>query len=76
MAQIIMMAEHYRKRPSEILNIDDDYVAFCFDEAAFFLSDKAFDSEKGKYDWTRIRWKQERPKNNQGFINSLKKGVR
>lgn len=24
-------------RPSEVLNIDDDYTAFCFDEAVYFI---------------------------------------
>ena len=29
------MAREYHKRPSEILSIDDEYVAYCFDQAIF-----------------------------------------
>lgn len=29
-----MMAKMYHKLPSEILRIDDEYTAFCFDEAS------------------------------------------
>jgi hypothetical protein len=28
----------YNKRPSEIMNIDDDYTAYCFDEACAFIT--------------------------------------
>ena len=27
------MSETYKIRPSQVLNIENDYVAFCFDEA-------------------------------------------
>jgi len=31
--RIIMLAKSYNKLPSEIMNIDDEYTAYCFDEA-------------------------------------------
>lgn len=34
------MARQYRIRPSEILNIDDEYTAFCFDEACAYISNQ------------------------------------
>nr|DAH90610.1 MAG TPA: hypothetical protein [Bacteriophage sp.] len=32
------MAQRYRRRPSELLSIDDDYTAYCFDEACAFIA--------------------------------------
>lgn len=34
------MADHYQKRPSELINIEDFYTAFCFDEACDYIYDK------------------------------------
>lgn len=31
------MAEMFRKMPSEILYLNDEYVAFCFNEACFYI---------------------------------------
>ena len=38
-----MMSKTYQVRPSEIIGVsDDEYVAYCFDEAcAYFLSELA-----------------------------------
>jgi len=55
MAQTIMMAKRYNKRPSELLGIENDYLAYIFDETAFFLENKATDKE-GNIRWTSIRW--------------------
>ena len=30
------MAQHYRKRPSELLGVEEEYAAYCFDEACFY----------------------------------------
>lgn len=32
-----MMAKRFGKLPSEILNIEDEYTAFCFDEACVYI---------------------------------------
>ena len=70
MAQVIIMANKYRKRPSEILNIDNDYLAYCFDEAALYLEAEATD-DKGQVNWNRIRWKDEKKKSNRDLIKFI-----
>jgi len=73
MAQVIIMAKHYNRRPSEIMNIDNDYVAYCFDEVALFLEAEAM-NDKGELNWNRIRWKDERNRNNnQELMDFMKK---
>ena len=71
MCQTIVMAKHYNKRPSEILNIDNDFLAYIFDEVALYLESEAID-DKGKYNWYKIRWESEM-KNNKEFIEFLQK---
>lgn len=66
------MAKHYRKRPSEILNIDNDYLAYIFDEVALYLESEATD-EKGKVNWNKIRWKENKKKSNKDFIEFIQK---
>lgn len=73
MAQIIVMAKRYQKRPSEILNIDNDYLAYCFDEAALVLEAEATD-QNGGVDWKRIKWKDDdKQKGNTNLIDFIKK---
>lgn len=73
MAQVIIMAKHYRKRPSEILNIENDYLAYCFDEVALFLESEATD-DKGNINWNKIRWDEDRKskKTNKDFMEFIK----
>ncbi len=69
------MARAYQKRPSEILCIDDEYIAYCFDEVAMLYTAKAID-DKGKLKWNRIKWedKHEGSKNgNKELIEFIKK---
>lgn len=73
MAQIIVMARSYQKKPSEIVAIKDDYLAFCFDEAAYTMEMKAID-DKGKYKWNRFKWSDDKnKKSNKDFIDFVKK---
>lgn len=73
MAQVIIMANKYRKRPSEILGIDNDYLAYIFDETALYLESQAAD-DKGQINWNRIRWKGEgKKKSNKNLIEFIKK---
>ncbi len=72
MAQVIILANKYHKRPSEIMNIDNDYLAYIFDEAALFLEAQATD-DKGQVNWNRIRWKGEKKKSNKDLIEFIKK---
>lgn len=70
MAQIIMMAKRYQKRPSEILNIDNDYLAYCFDEVALYLELKALD-DKGNYNWNKFRWKDKKVGTNRDLMQFI-----
>ncbi len=69
------MARAYQKRPSEILCIDDEYVAYCIDEVAMLYVAKATD-DKGQLKWNRIRWKDKhegKKNNNRDLIEFIKK---
>lgn len=72
MAQVIIMAKHYQKRPSEILGIDNDYLAYMFDEVALYLESEVTDKE-GRVNWNKIRWKDDKPRSNQDLIQFIQK---
>lgn len=69
---MIIMGKRYQKRPSEIMNIENDYFAYIFDEAALYLESQATD-DKGEINWNRIRWKDEKKKSNKDLIEFIKK---
>jgi hypothetical protein len=46
------MSKTYNKLPSEILNIEDEYTSYCFDEACLFIR---MNLEQGK----EIKFKKE-----------------
>lgn len=48
--QIIQMSKMYGKLPSEIINLKDEYVAFCFNEACFFIRAKIEEGEMPDFD--------------------------
>ncbi|WP_250673540.1 hypothetical protein LZ906_007860 [Paraclostridium ghonii] len=50
--RIINQSIKYNKLPSEILRIDDEYTAFCFDEACMYISNELENGNKA-------RWKDE-----------------
>lgn len=55
------------------MGIDNDYVAYCFDEVALFIESEATDKE-GKINFNRLRWKSDnRNKNNKELINFINK---
>ncbi len=72
MAQVIIMSKRYKKRPSEILNIDNDYLAYIFDEMALYLESEATD-EKGNINWKKIRWTDNKKRSNRDFIEFIQK---
>lgn len=37
MYDLLTMTEAYRQKPSELLAIEDQYAAFCFDEACLYI---------------------------------------
>lgn len=71
MAQVIIMAQKFHKRPSEILKIEDDYLAYCFDEVSLYIEGLAINN-KGQLDWELINWTDQRNDNRKliEFINS------
>lgn len=70
-----MMAREYQVRPSQMLGISDEYLAFCFDEAAFYLTAEAIGKD-GKLNWSNLRWRGEEKKSNADFIEFVKKHKR
>ena len=70
MAQVIIMAKHYQKRPSEILGIDNDYLAYIFDEAALFLESVATEKE-GRVNWNKIKWADSKKKSNEDLMEFI-----
>ena len=44
--RVIHVAEYTHKRPSEILNIDNDWYAFCVDEALTYIGIKSKDKNE------------------------------
>lgn len=43
------MSKQYSLRPSQIIGVEDDYTAFCFDEACAFIRAKLEAGEKPHY---------------------------
>lgn len=70
MAQIIITAKEYNKRPSEIMGIKNDHAAYCFDEVALYLRARATDNE-GRLDWSRIKW-HDGKSTNMDLVNFIK----
>lgn len=72
MANLIMMAREYQKRPSEIMGLSNDYAAYCFDEVALFLRYQATD-DKGSINWNKIKWRNEKGKTNKDLVEFIEK---
>lgn len=72
MAQVVIMSQRYQKRPSEIMGITDDYMAYCFDELALRLEVMATD-EKGHTNWNRLKWQGSPPKDNKDLMDFIAK---
>lgn len=49
MLNLVQMARMYQKRPSEVLNIDGEYEAYCFDEASLMYISYLEDGKKPKW---------------------------
>ncbi|MBU3195644.1 hypothetical protein [Clostridium algidicarnis] len=55
----------YQKRPSELLSVTDEYVAYCLDEA---ITEFIMRTEKGE----KPRFKTEKDKRNKSYNPGLK----
>lgn len=76
MAQIIMMAREYKCKPSDIIELEDEYERYCFNEVAFLLYASALDKERN-IKWNKIKWSDQHNKSgddscNKTFMKSLK----
>lgn len=74
MVQILRLAHQTKNRASEIVGIDDPWLAYCFDEVCMLYNDHAYDKEKYVYDYLNIIFtedKEEGQSSNQRFINHL-----
>lgn len=69
-----MMAKQYKQKPSNIVNIDNDYEAFCFDEAcAYILAEMQKENAKEpNFDINVV----EKPRNNADLIAYFKRNNR
>lgn len=58
------MSDFYKCKPSEIIHLEDEYTAFCFDEACMFISLKMQGGETPTF---HKEEKQDRPKKKRGM---------
>lgn len=72
MATVINMARAYRIKPSSLLGLED-YAAYCFDEAAFYLLAEVPRDKNGAPQWDRLRWADKQPKGNADFIHFVQR---
>ncbi len=72
MAQVIILAKEYKVRPSEMVGISDDYLAYCFDEVAFYLTAEAMGKD-GHPNWNKLRWQGEKQNNNAKLVEFIKR---
>ena len=69
--RIINQSEKYRRLPSEIARIKDEYVAFCFDEDCMYISSQL--EEKKKPRWSEDLIDQETGKKKTFISEAWKK---
>lgn len=60
MLRIINQSNKYKKLPSEILKIEDEYMAFCFDEACMYISNELEQGNKPKWGDEELTIEEER----------------
>ena len=54
------------------MNIDNDYLAYIFDEVALYLEDSAT-NDKGEINWNSIRWKDNKKQTNKDLVEFIQK---
>lgn len=64
---MLMMVKHYQMRPSQIINLNSEYEAFCFDEACSYIL-----NELSKEDHREPNFDEETQKNNDELIEFFK----
>lgn len=61
------MSKHFNQRPSQIINLTNEYEAFCFDEACSYIL-----NELSKEDGKEPNFETEIPTNNDDLIDFFK----
>jgi len=56
--RVLSVSEKYNRRPSEIMGAEDEYTAFCFDEACAYILHKM--TGDGKKKGETPRWSEDR----------------
>lgn len=69
---LIHLATQNRARPSELLGIEDDYTAYCLDEACMFMVNMARGGKEPDFDRpARMSRNRKRETTNAGAIEAL-----
>lgn len=55
--RILNLAENQNRQPSEIMQIHDEYTAFCFDEACSYIVGKIKKGEQPRYEMKKNKVK-------------------
>ena len=71
--RVISQSKIYSKRPSDILEIEDSYLAFCFDEACLYIQSMLSQKDKEDNFVNKPKWidddvKTEKQNNNRSAI--------
>lgn len=56
---MLSIAETFKKLPSEVLGIDDEYVAYCFNQACIHILNEIKDGKKPIFSEDKIYKKRE-----------------
>lgn len=54
------------------MDLEDPYVAYCFDEVCYYYKSKAID-DKGRYKWNLINWSDKKKGDNKDLIEFINK---
>jgi hypothetical protein len=65
------MSQTYKIRPSEILDINDSYIAFCFDEACMYIVDQLKENNKPRFSDDEQSYNK--PSNNSELVDFMNK---
>lgn len=60
--RVLNQSKKYNKLPSEILRIQDEYTAFCFDEACMYILNEIESGNKPKWDEEELTTEEVRNK--------------
>ncbi|MCD3223784.1 hypothetical protein G8V04_14360 [Clostridium botulinum C/D] len=64
---VINMAQQFKKLPSEIMRIEDEYTAYCFNEACSYILNQMQQEEPPKF-----KFDDEVSKGNNDFLEFVK----